>query len=80
MASTFTWFMVAAVVVQVFQPPWLFVVVLRKVVVGWMFGLFRGSELRLIARDRRPDVPSQVSSWVAFHGCSLEHTNSGRQC
>jgi hypothetical protein len=71
---------IAAVVGQVFQPPRLLVVVLRKVVVEWLFGLFRGLELRLIVRDRRPKVPSQASFWVAFRGCSLEHTNGGHQC
>jgi hypothetical protein len=71
---------VAVVIGQVFRPSRLHVVVLRKVVVEWLFGLFRRSELRSIARDRRPKVPSRASFWVAFHGCSLEHTNGGRQC
>jgi hypothetical protein len=49
-------------------------------VVEWLFRLFHGLELRSIARDRRSDVPSQASSCVAFHGCSLEQTNYGCQC
>jgi hypothetical protein len=37
-------------------------------------------KLRLIVRDRRPKVLSRASSWVAFCGCSLEHTSGGCQC
>jgi hypothetical protein len=43
------------------------------IVVGQLLGLFQGPKLR-------PKAPFQVSSWVAFRGCSLEHTNGGRQC
>jgi hypothetical protein len=67
-------------VTQVFRPLWFLIVVLRKVVVEWLFGLFRGSELRSIARDCPPKVFSRASFWVAFHGCSLKHTNGGHQC
>jgi hypothetical protein len=49
---------------------------LRMLVVGW---LFRGPNLRPVGMSLRPDSLFQASSWVAFHGCSLNLTNGGHQ-
>jgi hypothetical protein len=49
-------------------------------VVGWLFELFRGLELWPLEMRLRPRAPFRASFWVAFRGCSLEHTNGGRQC
>jgi hypothetical protein len=49
-------------------------------VVGWLFGLFRGLELRSLEMRLRLGAPFRASFWVAFGGCSLEHTNGGHQC
>jgi hypothetical protein len=53
---------------------------LRKFVVGCLLGLLRGPKLRSLAMDLQPRAPFLTSSWVAFRGCSLEHTNGGCQC
>jgi hypothetical protein len=53
---------------------------LTKFVVGWLLGLLRGPELRSLAMDLRLRAPFLTSFGMAFHGCSLEHTNGGRQC
>jgi hypothetical protein len=53
---------------------------LRKFVAGWLLGLLRGPELGSLVMDLQPRALFLTSSWVAFRGCSLEHTNSGCQC
>jgi hypothetical protein len=53
---------------------------LWKFVVGWFFGFFQGPELQPLEMRLRSGAPFWASYWVAFHGCSLEHTNDGRQC
>jgi hypothetical protein len=49
-------------------------------VVGWLFGLFRGPDLRPLGMSLRLEILLHASSWVAFHGCSLELINGGWQC
>jgi hypothetical protein len=49
-------------------------------VVGWLFGLFRGPDLRPDGMSFRLETLFLASSWVAFCGCSLELRNGGRQC
>jgi hypothetical protein len=71
---------VDAVVLWVFLPLWLLLEALWKFVVGWLFGLFQGPELWPLEVRLRPSAPFRVSFWVAFHGCSLEHTDGGCQC
>jgi hypothetical protein len=68
------------VALQVFRPLQLPVGALRKFVVGWLLRLLRGPELRSLPMDLRLRAPFLASSSVIFHRCSLEHTNSGRQC
>jgi hypothetical protein len=53
---------------------------LRMFVVEWLFGLFRGPDLRPLAMSLRSEAPLQASSWVEFYGRSLEFTNGGCQC
>jgi hypothetical protein len=50
---------------------------LWMLMVGW---LFRGPDLRSLVMSLQPDSIFEASSWVAFCGCSLELTNSERQC
>jgi hypothetical protein len=47
---------------------------------GWLFELWLGFALRPLEMSFRPEALFQVSSWVAFHGCSLKLTNDGHQC
>jgi hypothetical protein len=47
---------------------------------GWLFGLFRGPDFWPHGVSLRSKALFQASSWVAFHGCSLELTNGGLQC
>jgi hypothetical protein len=47
---------------------------------GWLFELWQGPDLRPLGMSLQLKAPLQVSSWVAFHACSLELTNGGRQC
>jgi hypothetical protein len=72
--------LVAAVARQVFRFLLLLCEGLQMFVVGWLLGLFRGPELQSLEMSLRPEAPFRVSSWVAFHGCSLEHINGGHQC
>jgi hypothetical protein len=53
---------------------------LWKFMVGWLFRLFQGHELQPLEMRLRQGAPFQASFWVAFCGCSLEHTNGGLQC
>jgi hypothetical protein len=53
---------------------------LWKFVVGWLFGLFQGPELRLLEMSLQPEALFRASFRVVFHGCSFEHTNGGCQC
>jgi hypothetical protein len=49
-------------------------------VFGWLFELFREPKLRLLEMRLRAGDPFWASFWVVFCGCSLDHTNGGRQC
>jgi hypothetical protein len=42
-------------------------------VVEWLFGLFRGPDLRPHGMSFRSEASYQASSWMAFRGCSQTH-------